>query len=260
MNTTSEDIGIMQHFGNCLEAVPTYILTTYHNNPEKKNENTNNDDGVSFFNMVRSFFEEKVSQFSHHLRNGTLYFTPKLGVISIDRDDLINEIKRTNPYLVSWSNICDYIDPKEFHAIARRISGPDTVHYLHSCNWAQRVYGTDIYDINQSVRLFYYCIGLLRIERSHSLLIGVRRQGVYHVRDICNTELARKYVKNYLRYFFRGQDVVCGCFNGNTPLKMCSPFTRNIETAFFMFAYRETGITFKRDNYYYLKDDNDETS
>jgi hypothetical protein len=251
MNTTSDSIGIKQHFGNCVEAVPTNILMTVYRN----SNNGNGEKGVSFLNIIRSYFEEKVSQFSYHLRNGTLYFTPKLGTISIDAAEIINEIRCTNPYVISWSNLCDYIDPTEFHAIVRRASGSDTVHYVHFCNWTQRMYGTDVYDIQECARLYCYSAGLERIERSHALLKGLRKQGCYHVRDICSVELARVHVKKFLRYFFRAQYVICGCFNGASPLTLCSPFTRNIHTAFIMFAYKETGIkSFGLDDYNYLED------
>ena len=248
MNTVCDEIGIRQHFGSCVETFPTNILTAAEDSSSK---------AVSFFDRIRSYFEKKIALFSQHLRIGTLHFTPKLATISIDSDVLLEEMAATNPFVVSWSNVPDYISPSEFHTIARRISGPDTVHILHSCNWTQRVFGTDIYDINESRRLLYYSVGLLRIEQCHSFLLGVRRQGVYHVRDICTAALASQYVKNYLRYFFRGQEVVCGCFNGITPLTLCSPFTHNIQTAFLFFAYKETGISFKLSSYNYLDDDDE---
>jgi hypothetical protein len=244
MNCECDAIGIRQHFGNCTEAVPTYALTAYFK--------PDNRDDPSFFNRIRCYFEKRIAKFSQHLRRGSLLFTPKLGHISLDNKALLEEIKKANPFVISWSNLCDYMEPKEFHTIAKKVAGPDSVHYLHSCLWMQRVYGTDIHEIDESLRLIHYSIGLLRIEKCHELLIGVRRQGVYHVRDVCASQLARQYVKNYFRYFFREQQVACGSFNGKTPLKMVSPFTREINTAYFMFAYRDAGITFRSDNYNFL--------
>ena len=247
MNCECDAIGIKQLFGSCLEAVPTYVLTAYFK-PDNRND-------PSLFSRIRCYFERRITKFSQHLRRGTILFTPKLGTVSPDNTVLLDEIKRANPFVISWSNLCDYIEPKEFHAMARRIAGPDSVHYLHSCQWMQRVYGIDIHEIDESLRLIHYSIGLLRIEKCHELLIGVRRQGTYHVGDVCASQLARQYVKNFFRFFFGEQQVVCGSFNGKTPLKMLSPFTREINTAFFMFAYRNAGTTSRSDNYNFLMGD-----
>jgi hypothetical protein len=88
----------------------------------------------SFFGRMRAYFEGKIDKFARHLRSGTLLFTAKLGRISVENMDLIQELRTLQPYLVSWSNISDYMSPVDFHVIARRLSCNETMHVLHSCN------------------------------------------------------------------------------------------------------------------------------
>jgi hypothetical protein len=115
------------------------------------------------------------------------------------------------------------------------------------------VYGTDIFDVNPKLALDFFAQGLHIIKRTGCLFVGLAEQGIYHFRDVCDIILGRKFAKNFFRYFFRNEAVNCGCFNGETPLKYPTPFCRNMTTAFFVFAYKETGITFKSDNYDFEK-------
>jgi hypothetical protein len=51
---------------------------------------------------------------------------------------LLAEISSLQPWAISWSNVPDYLSPKDFHAMARACSRPggeDTVHSLQSMNW-----------------------------------------------------------------------------------------------------------------------------
>jgi len=188
------------------------------------------------------------------VRSSTLIFTPKLGTISPDNLDLINEIAMAKPYVISWSNVTDYMSPVVFHKIARSMSCGDTVHYMHSCNWTSQVMGTDIYDFNANVRLGAYAGGLLAIESFLPLLDGFRTQSVSHFRDICTVSLGRQFVNNYFRYFFENEDVNCNVLNG-IPLKIPYPLGRCVSVAFILFAYKETGIVFGKDTYDFKSED-----
>ena len=243
MNSEKQAIGVKQLFENCIEAVPCSVHM-----PMNRHFKT----GLSFMERSKAYFENKMETFGNLIRDGVINFKPKLSTVSLDNETLVKEVHRANPYIISWSNVVDYIEPNKFHKVARRMSGPDTVHYMHSCNWTTRVYGTDVFDINEKSRLFVYSGGLLSIQNSlGTCFTGLSKLGVYHFRDICTVVLARKFVKNFFRFFFDGQEVNCGCMNGETPLKLPFPFSRNVGTAFVAFAYKETGVTFETDSYDY---------
>lgn len=47
-------------------------------------------------------------------------------------------IRSLRPWTMSWSNLPDYLAPRDFHAMARAVSGPggaDTIHYMNTTNW-----------------------------------------------------------------------------------------------------------------------------
>ena len=69
-----------------------------------------------------------------------------LEIVDISRPKILADIAALNPYTMSWSNICDYLKPAEFHAMARQCSGKDTIHFGYSMNWPTRVFGTSVLD------------------------------------------------------------------------------------------------------------------
>lgn len=182
MNTVNEDIGIKQAFESCFEAAPAHIHTTF----------AGATTGSSVSGRTIYFFESNMETYMRHIQNGTIVFTPKLGTLSENNSVLIQEIKDAKPFIISWSNTVDYIHPQKFHNIAKTVSCEDTAHYLHSCNWTSRVFGTDVYDLNLDWRLFFYSIGLTIIETGNSMDEGFTKQGTYHFRDVCAVALGRK--------------------------------------------------------------------
>ena len=240
MNSISSEIGINQLFAMCTEAAPFSIHVPVDQNFNK---------GLGVIGRIKKYFELKMQKYIACVRSGALVFTPKLGNISLDNTSLVTEVASMQPYVISWSNVVDYMHPSTFHSIAKRMYGDDTAHYMHSCNWTGKVLGTDVYDFSALGRLHYYAGGLFTVETSLAMLDGFSKHGTYHFRDVCTVTLGRHYVNNFFRYFFEGEDVNCSCLNGNTPLKAAYPLARGVATAFIVFAYKETGITFGIDAY-----------
>jgi hypothetical protein len=249
MCSTNPDIGITQSYADAMEAVPSRVFA--HMDPDFQK-------GLGLLERARHYLEFNMERFMKLVRSGAVEFRPTLGIISADSTTLANKIRALNPHTVHWSNVIDYIKPREFHQIAKSISGKETAHFAHSCNWTALVYGTDVYDIikDDKVRLHHFCNGLKVIEITNAFMDGFAKQGSHqHFRSVCEISLARMFVKAYFRYFFEGQNVTCGCVNGITPLKLLSPLARSASPAFFVFAYSDTGISFGANTYDFLSDD-----
>jgi len=61
--------------------------------------------------------------------------------------DILRKIKNLSPHTISWSNVCDYYSPQDFHVMAQACSmKTDTVHHLYSMNWVRRVKGASCMD------------------------------------------------------------------------------------------------------------------
>ena len=65
--------------------------------------------------------------------------------------DLISRIKQMKPCTVDWSNLADFCTKEDFLAMAKGVSGEETLHYMHLMNWTQRVPGTKLEDHGEIV-------------------------------------------------------------------------------------------------------------
>jgi hypothetical protein len=234
MNLTNENIGVKQNYEDVTEAVPSRVFV-------KSDPNFRGDLGL--LERMRHYFETQVGCFMRLVRSGTLDFKPTLGVISIDNESLIQRIQAIRPRVIHWSNVIDYINPRDFHTVAKTISGPKTVHYAHSCNWASFVFDVDLFDFfDPSRRLQCFTAGLIEIEEHHGNMDLFMNEGASEYYNLGNRPLLKAHAKSFLQYFFENQDVVCSGFgNKKAPLQIVWPFSRNVDTMFFAFAYSDSG-------------------
>ena len=72
--------------------------------------------------------------------------------INPENTALLDEIKSLKPWVVVWSNLCDYFTRVDFIFMARYISDSETMHSGHTMNWVQSVFGTEISDYHVSMR------------------------------------------------------------------------------------------------------------
>jgi hypothetical protein len=182
------------------------------------------------------------------VQKGVIVFTPRLGKISLQNASLLAELAHLDPYFVSWSNVVDYLHPREFHSIARLLSGKDAMHFFHSVNWVTTVYGTDPLDIHKYELLPTFASGLRVTEVARrGVFHGFVPHGPFHYRNIGSIMVTRKFVNCYLRYFFGEQAVTCGSIFGESAvIPPPAPLTRTNHTVFLVFAYADSGIVFRQ--------------
>lgn len=68
-------------------------------------------------------------------------------VVQLGDHQLLRHLADLRPFSVVWSNLCDYMQADQFHALARCISCTGTLHYMHSMNWHCEVLGACITDV-----------------------------------------------------------------------------------------------------------------
>ena len=67
--------------------------------------------------------------------------------ISLDDVETLRSIQEDlQPNSMSWSNVCDFMMPEDFHAMAKQCSGPQTKHLLFPMNWTREVCGAFVLD------------------------------------------------------------------------------------------------------------------
>ena len=87
-----------------------------------------------------------IDSLSKYIREKSVIIELNFKLVSLENKSVVKEISALNPGSISWSNVCDYFSPREFHSLARKCSGKKTTHYAYSMNWPQRVHGTSYVD------------------------------------------------------------------------------------------------------------------
>ena len=92
------------------------------------------------------FLKTGIDKLKKNIFNKSIIIDLNLEIVDISRPKILAEIAALNPYTISWSNICDYCKPADFHDMARQCSGKDTIHFGYSMNWPTRVFGVSMLD------------------------------------------------------------------------------------------------------------------
>jgi len=104
------------------------------------------------------------------VQNGKLQIKVFNKIVDLEHPDVLNGIKKSNPYQIHWNNVPDYYHPKVFFEMAKLCSAPkDTVHYLYSMNWIQTCLGSHILDYNVKERQKLYDVANIIIDEAYGL-------------------------------------------------------------------------------------------
>ncbi len=163
-----------------------------------------------------------------------------LPVCICPREDrkIFKEIRNMNPKRIDWSNIPDYSNLDEFFWLAKKCSGPDTVHLLHFANWISYVYGTALLDYPKKFEMYRKLTAQRNKEYSH--VKGKRpflRQDEYIEWYLNSAEatLALKYRNNFIDFVFNGRNL-----DVTEPIhERFNPFQRSEFIFFISFTFRK---------------------
>lgn len=56
------------------------------------------------------------------------------------------EVRQLHPDTISWSNVCEFVSPRDFHNLAAACSVPQTTNYMHGMNWVFDIKGSSPLD------------------------------------------------------------------------------------------------------------------
>eukprot|EP00976_Prorocentrum_cordatum_P032079 652328-Prorocentrum_minimum.AAC.1 len=181
-------------------------------------------------------------------------WTVEIHHATVDREhqDTLKAIAGMQAWTVSWSNVCDYYTPAEFHALARACSAAeDTVHYGYSMNWTRSVKGASSLDYfgnrvaleglldqaNKAIEFTYKAHGL------QDLLLSPPNNNIMNIADSVLVHLMHKsWVKGFfsfagLRSYERQVGVV--------DVRPYSPLQRNSTNVYTIWTY-DTSINFNQ--------------
>jgi hypothetical protein len=95
---------------------------------------------------VAKYLRKGIQKISILIKDGLLLVDVRLQAVEPSNKAVIASISAMNPYNISWSNVPDYFEPRDFHEMASACSGASTLHHSYSMNWPRAVYGASVAD------------------------------------------------------------------------------------------------------------------
>eukprot|EP00854_Cymbomonas_tetramitiformis_P005726 gene5726-6915_t len=147
-------------------------------------------------NLKRAFSLGRVEVEVHH------------GSVEPENVETLKSIAAMQPWTMSWNNVCEYLPPADFHAMARACSASeDTVHYGYSMNWSRSVMGASSLDffgrqdvLDSLIELSHRAIECgYTAHRLQDILLSPPNE---HLMKIADTALATEMKGKWLKAFF----------------------------------------------------------
>ena len=204
----------------------------------------------SVLSASQTYLRRRVEQMREWAHTGSVSIGPMLiGNVSCFK----KAIADLKPWTMSWSNVLDYIPPREFHALARACSiHGDTIHFAYSMNWTAEVKGTqlldypepkarkDLFDIAQdSMQTLYRELGWLSIFRCPP---------PENPMNIVGFALTKMHYRSWINHWFESARAVGPCQLGNLEPAMWSPLTKTGSTTVLLTFTYDPEITFNEAN------------
>ncbi|CAB4437599.1 unnamed protein product [Rhizophagus irregularis] len=179
----------------------------------------NNRKITPFLKAIYNFLEDSITKICNWLspparKTESIEIYLHYQSVNNDNPALHASIRQLDPWIMSWSNICDFFNVHDFHKLLRACSGENTVHLVISMNWITETYGAHIMDYNVELRRKIYAKGqnIISMSKIISDMAGYFRYDKitthpYNIADIGAKILVEDKWKNH---FFKGQDMKVG--------------------------------------------------
>jgi hypothetical protein len=201
---------------------------------------------ISFLNAIYNFLENAIikvcnwlSPLEEQAEKIEIYLHFQL--VTNDNSALLASIRQLDPWMMSWSNICDYFYVHDFHKLLRACSGNDTIHVMTSIDWFKEVFGAHIMEYDGRVRRGMLIDAQKTISMAEQVVdpSGYFRytnviSHPYNIGDIAAIMVVKESWQNY---FFKDQDLNIGDFSfvpyahthkTHTLLNICFIYNKNI--------------------------------
>lgn len=183
---------------------------------------------------------KRLSIWMAHLKAAEVEITVHRREVTLNDRSLIAQIRSSNPSLISWSNVSDYLHPSDFFGLCKAVSVPGrTLHRFYSMNWIQSCFGSFILDYPKEQRKPFItaAAGLLKEEYKKLGVCSLLTDTV--VDNAINTSsyfLSKRYYSRWLQSFLSFGGVE-RCVSEE--ISYYSIFARGQATVFVTFAFQK---------------------
>ncbi|CAB5308274.1 unnamed protein product [Rhizophagus irregularis] len=177
---------------------------------------------ISFLNAIYNFLENAIIKVCNWLsplegQAGKIEIYLHFQPVTNDNSALLASIRQLDPWIMSWSNICDYFYVHDFHKMLRACSGNDTIHIMTSIDWFKEVFGAHIMEYDGRVRHGMLIDAQKKISMAEKV---VDPSGYFqytnvisHPYNIGDISAMMMVKENWQNYFFKDQDLNIGDFS-----------------------------------------------
>ena len=180
---------------------------------------------------IEKRFTEQLEKLRKSIEEGQLVVTVKVKMLRPGMAEFFHEIQEKDPAQINWSNIPDYLVPKDFFEMARQCSGKSTQHSLHLMNWLGNVFGCNLMDyVNLAENyhspnfsldstfkdgngVIWKLVRKLSEEMKHMVAGQSSTSGFINLNmelvsqmTISEVVLSHRYMNNYMAFMFEKQD------------------------------------------------------
>eukprot|EP01080_Neovahlkampfia_damariscottae_P004651 gene4651-8224_t len=160
------------------------------------------ENNTTFLRAVENHLVSSVKNLKSMISSNKLQLEVHMGFIDINNAQLMKEIKNLNPYTMTWSNVPDYLNPRDFFTIAKKCSSRETIHLFWSMNWIQLMYGVNINDYPPKMRNEMLKLSKDSISKQNILPKFLRSAVISHPVNLGNQLVAFQFYKDYLKNFY----------------------------------------------------------
>ncbi|KAL9646311.1 hypothetical protein ABK040_009998 [Willaertia magna] len=150
-----------------------------------------------------------ITMFQIHVVSKEIKITLIHKAVTPTKPEVLQEIKQPNPYIIVWSNLCDYYSKEDFLLMAKSCSTTHTIHISHFMNWINQVYGTNIHDYhdaNGELEVLEHCDKCLKHDATvceKSIFRTLKYPPLTNYKNKTSYILAIGYMKEYINYYFK---------------------------------------------------------
>jgi tetratricopeptide (TPR) repeat protein len=164
---------------------------------------------------ARAYLREGIVQIHEWISTDRIVIEPRFGMVTIN-SPTVDVIHALQPYTVSWSNVLDYMTPRDFHTVARACSAAeDTIHFAYSMNWPKQTKGVSILDYGIEARnrmLDEFPPAVVKEVAAYPRARGVLLSPpATSTADLVGFVLATQYHRDWLEAFFDPARAVGPC-------------------------------------------------
>jgi tetratricopeptide (TPR) repeat protein len=201
---------------------------------------------TTLFTAFEDYFIQSIRTLKDMVASNRLQLSVKSGFVEKNNFQLLNEIQMLNAYTMTWSNVPDYLGPKDFFEISKKCSCVETIHLFWSMNWTRSTFGTNLVDYPPEKRFKILKISRETVALQNAFPKFMRSAKITHPLNISGYKLAANFYQDWISHFFSKFDGSVHIFEKEYS-PMYNPFIQAASEIYIAFSFSEQNLKPKQE-------------